>query len=57
MSLHACDKCLRPMNEGEVCWRKDIVDGKPVMVPMCEDCWEAFVMEPTRPQHSEGQSK
>lgn len=43
--LHACDKCLRPMGEKEVCWRRDIVDGKPVMAPMCEDCWDAFVWD------------
>ena len=47
MSLHACDNCLRPMNDGEVCWRRDIVDGQPVMIPMCEDCWDEFVSSST----------
>lgn len=52
--LYACDKCMRPMGKNEVCWRKDIAaNGLPIMVAMCEDCWEAFVWEPTAQQHGE----
>lgn len=55
MSLHACDTCLRPLGDAEVCWRRDIMDGKPIMVPMCEDCWQEFVEAPSQlPQEGSG---
>lgn len=46
------------MNDAEVYWRKDIAaNGLPILVAMCEDCWQAFVMEPTDPQHCEQHSE